>query len=861
MTDALAVQATGDASGATKATGEVIKAIDKLISKQADLNKTLNDASAVAKLSQQQVAALRNELSSTTTKIEGMSRQGNTLGGSLKGAKEGAEKAAGAVNALSGAMGQAGGTAGKLAAGFGQVAGLLSAGGPIGIALAAAGVAMIAMNAIMDDQIEKEEKLAKVWQDAINPLTKLREEAAKGLESAQTEGRTIDLQQQGFDPKSASAQAAAENKLREVQEQRNQSETAYFDTRKKIDATFQAEIAYVQKVRNHYQDQTLGATSLLAAEEARKKALLEAETTLRTQRDITSSIFGTVSATVDKTIENAAKQKKSNDDNKNKEAAKDFAEERAVIQANRLILEIDAGKAFLQIDRELGNFAETLDGATEVALADLLDIPTEVFIEAAAASDRLALANRNAALAAEQLAAAQKQAAIIKEVGGAIAGGSGGKAIGSMAGGLAGGAIASVIATPAAAPIGAEIGSILGSVFGDSLDKIIETLGVLTPLFDGVAEIISGLNPILIVVREMFRELAPVWSLLGSIIKDLALIVAPLLVANLKPLIQGFIYLTGIVLLGVKVMTTLWQYTVKPFADALMMLVNLAINPIIKAFQELARFLNETFDLDIQTTAGKPGVCFAAGTLVDTPSGKVAIEDLKVGEEVTARDVERGENTICRITKTMSHLSDHRVTIVVGDEVIETTEEHPFWHYAKEGARWSKAGDLVPGDVLSNIVGLRPKVRQTGFFNVTTQVFNIEVAGDHTYFVGNSGILVHNKDDKRQELLEAKDEARKRDAIERAKDLITEKARKATEENTDALRSFGRDVQNLPAGYKTGAREFQAEIARGNTVTIGQLIVQSNDARTFQRELQQLAQRGFTFPGSTARTSITSERG
>ena len=110
--------------------------------------------------------------------------------------------------------------------------------------------------------------------------------------------------------------------------------------------------------------------------------------------------------------------------------------------------------------------------------------------------------------------------------------------------------------------------------------------------------------------------------------------------------------------------------------------------------------------------------CFPAGTPVATSAGSVAIEAIRVGNEVWAYDLISSQWRLCRVLQTFVH--DHEGTsafITVQDETIESTSGHPFWvvrgddlasrrcpeHIVPpEGAtnpgRWVEAGDVPPGD-------------------------------------------------------------------------------------------------------------------------------------------------------------------
>jgi len=189
-------------------------------------------------------------------------------------------------------------------------------------------------------------------------------------------------------------------------------------------------------------------------------------------------------------------------------------------------------------------------------------------------------------------------------------------------------------------------------------------------------------------------------------------------------------------------------------------------------------------------TSGK--FCFTEGTQIvvgmeyDVDGNFVSyvtanIEDIKVGDLVYSYDTGTGEVSLKEVTSTSALRSDHINFLTILDEdgneqVIETTDTHPFWVVTDEpdlerAAReladgfyheniepglngfWVEAKDLRVGDVflgangelsmLTNAV----RVEQSGGI----AVFNFTVEGNHNYFIlakeyeyGQTSILVHN---------------------------------------------------------------------------------------------------------------------
>ena len=111
-----------------------------------------------------------------------------------------------------------------------------------------------------------------------------------------------------------------------------------------------------------------------------------------------------------------------------------------------------------------------------------------------------------------------------------------------------------------------------------------------------------------------------------------------------------------------------------------------------------------------------------------------AISKVVVGDRVQARDPQTGE----RKAKTVLALFVHRDTLVklrVGQQVLTTTVDHPFWSTQK-GA-YVRADQLARGDRVLGTDGrmMRVKGIEAGSGRVGT-AYNLEVAGIHTCQVG-----------------------------------------------------------------------------------------------------------------------------
>ncbi|WP_143663505.1 polymorphic toxin-type HINT domain-containing protein [Streptomyces sp. NRRL B-24085] len=134
-------------------------------------------------------------------------------------------------------------------------------------------------------------------------------------------------------------------------------------------------------------------------------------------------------------------------------------------------------------------------------------------------------------------------------------------------------------------------------------------------------------------------------------------------------------------------------------------------------------------------------MCFPAGTEVATEHGTKPIEEIRAGDRVWAQDPETGERRLRTVAGVMQRTTDALVSVDIGMETLRATTEHPFW---VRGKGWTGARALRPGDWLTTLDGKGARVESVSVKRAPVQVFNFEVEGDHTYFVGASRVLVHN---------------------------------------------------------------------------------------------------------------------
>jgi RHS repeat-associated protein len=163
------------------------------------------------------------------------------------------------------------------------------------------------------------------------------------------------------------------------------------------------------------------------------------------------------------------------------------------------------------------------------------------------------------------------------------------------------------------------------------------------------------------------------------------------------------------------------------------------------------------------------GDCFVPGTLVWTAEGTVAIEDVQINDVVLCLDPRTDDVEWCEVNALLIRPTP-RTLIVVSTEAgdVVATADHPFWVAKGDGlgtrplalhlsgadldasasGRWVDAGALRVGDLLQ---GSRGNVRVVALATRPADVevvYNLNVDGASTYFVGPEGVLVHNRPDK-----------------------------------------------------------------------------------------------------------------
>jgi RHS repeat-associated protein len=146
--------------------------------------------------------------------------------------------------------------------------------------------------------------------------------------------------------------------------------------------------------------------------------------------------------------------------------------------------------------------------------------------------------------------------------------------------------------------------------------------------------------------------------------------------------------------------------------------------------------------------------CFSPGTLVATcDGGPQPIETLREHDRVLSQN-EDGTVGCHEVSRTFERVADDRVDVVVGSgeaqEALRTTLGHRFW---VERRGWVAAKDLQTDDVALDMGGVEQPITRVSTEPGLGRVYNLEVEGAHTYFVGATKVLVHNGCDDTSKIL------------------------------------------------------------------------------------------------------------
>lgn len=135
-------------------------------------------------------------------------------------------------------------------------------------------------------------------------------------------------------------------------------------------------------------------------------------------------------------------------------------------------------------------------------------------------------------------------------------------------------------------------------------------------------------------------------------------------------------------------------------------------------------------------------VCFVKGTLIYSKDGLIEIDRIRSGDLVYSYNLEHQQVELNKVTNILQRETEGIYNLMVAGELIQVTAEHPFF---VEGKGWMKVSELQPGNKLKTSTQGSEIIESIKKISGKVTVYNIEVDGNHNYFVTDKKILVHNK--------------------------------------------------------------------------------------------------------------------
>ena len=135
--------------------------------------------------------------------------------------------------------------------------------------------------------------------------------------------------------------------------------------------------------------------------------------------------------------------------------------------------------------------------------------------------------------------------------------------------------------------------------------------------------------------------------------------------------------------------------------------------------------------------------CFTGDTLVNTESGLIPISEIQVGDKVYSYDEQADCARYEEVSQLMESTTKRTISIKIRNEWICSTLNHPY--LTKDG--WVEAQQLCEGDLVQTIEGSFEPVLDVKIENHDNNVpvYNLCISNSHTYTVGNSFAIVHNR--------------------------------------------------------------------------------------------------------------------
>ena len=147
------------------------------------------------------------------------------------------------------------------------------------------------------------------------------------------------------------------------------------------------------------------------------------------------------------------------------------------------------------------------------------------------------------------------------------------------------------------------------------------------------------------------------------------------------------------------------------------------------------------------TKPSKPsGGCFLAGTKVVTKDGYKDIDKIEVGDIVLTYNTETNKQEYNKVVNAFvfEGIKQDLYTLTINGKDIKVTEGHRFYVKTSDGYEYIPAKELKVGHIVLLANNEYHTIDNISHITQNNVVYNMEVENNHNYYVGDSGILVHN---------------------------------------------------------------------------------------------------------------------
>lgn len=556
----------GDTSQVRKAVDEVIGSFDKLVGRANQLEAALADDAVTSKLTAEGLQHLQKEAAAARAKVDALTQSTEQMVHVKSRAREVASqlderfgKLQVSIGGMSQALGGASGRFGDLIGGAADLAMTFAAGGPMmaGIAAVGAGVAYA-----IGEISKAQEAAATAAKDSAAQMDKLKAkaEAAADALAAAKEGVSVETIQDRRTMGGATAQlGTAAGAVGGAFKAAGGSDLGF--TKALADPTRDLEDAYKRAAAQaEGMIDPARKAKVQAALEEYRKSLDQLTIIQRTQADQEQKKLvdelrawgeGVADAAKNTKALSAAAAVATESFDALAEVRNMFANVKAAgtksplsfanpeISQDAALDTVGLGSPAIEISTQ---FSEVLDATAEemASWGEVLDETAGEFTDLMSPVERFGESLSELGKSLGDVVGSQST---IDNVISGAAGQGGFDSVGTDLGAAIGGFLG---------PVGSAIGALLGTLLGNVMDELVEILGVVTPLMDGLAIAVAALSPIFIVLKVLMGEVGQLFVALAPLLLVLAKPIAALVlvVVRVIQVLMPFINMILIVVAG-----------------------------------------------------------------------------------------------------------------------------------------------------------------------------------------------------------------------------------------------------------------------------------------------------------------------